>query len=95
MNRIDRISAIIVMLQSRSVVRAADIAKRFDISLRTVYRDMSSLYETGVPLCGDAGVGYSLIEGYKLPPLMFTQAEALAFVTAGKFAEQPPDLGNT
>ena len=95
MNRVDRISAILVMLQSRSVVRAVDIAKRFDISLRTVYRDMSSLYEAGVPICGDAGVGYSLIDGYRLPPLMFTQAEALAFVTAGKFVEQLTDIENT
>ena len=83
------------MLQSRLVIRASDIAKRFDVSLRTVYRDIGTLYEAGVPICGDAGIGYSLIEGYRLPPLMFTQAEALAFVTAGKFVEQLTDTENS
>lgn len=91
MNRIDRISAILVLLQSRPVVRAADMSERFDVSLRTIYRDIHTLSEAGVPICGDAGIGYSLVEGYRLPPLMFTVEEALAFVTAEKFIEQLAD----
>ncbi|CDN30827.1 Predicted transcriptional regulator [Mucinivorans hirudinis] len=91
MNRIDRISAMLIQLQSRPVVRAADMAERFGVSIRTVYRDVRSLCEAGVPICGDSGVGYSLVEGYRLPPLMFTKEEALAFVTAGKFVEQLTD----
>ena len=91
MNRLDRISAILVLLQSRPVVRAADVAERFEVSLRTVYRDLRTLAEAGVPICGEAGIGYSLVEGYKLPPLMFTVEEALAFVTAEKFVEQLTD----
>lgn len=84
MNRLNRISAILIQLQSRKVVRAQDIADRFEISLRTVYRDIRSLEEAGIPLVGEAGVGYSLAEGYRLPPVMFSREEATAFVTAEK-----------
>jgi predicted DNA-binding transcriptional regulator YafY len=91
MNRLDRISAILVALQSRSVVKAQGLAERFGVSVRTVYRDIRTLEQAGVPVCGDAGVGYSLIEGYRLPPLMFTPEEALAFLTAEKFVEQMTD----
>lgn len=91
MNRLDRISAILVQLQSRPVVRAVDMADRFGVSIRTIYRDIRSLGEAGVPICGDSGIGYSLVEGYRLPPLMFTKEEALAFVTAGKFIEHLTD----
>jgi biotin operon repressor len=66
MNRIDRISAILIQLQSRRVVKASDIADRFGISLRTVYRDVRSLEEAGIPIIGEAGVG--LLPGGWLPP---------------------------
>jgi predicted DNA-binding transcriptional regulator YafY len=91
MNRIDRISAILIQLQSRRVVKASDIADRFGISLRTVYRDVRSLEEAGIPVIGEAGVGYSLVEGYRLPPIMFTREEATAFLTAEKFVEKMTD----
>lgn len=91
MNRIDRISAILIQLQSRRVVKAADIADRFSISLRTVYRDVNTLIEAGVPIIGEAGVGYSIMDGYRLPPVMFTKEEATAFLTAEKFIEKLTD----
>jgi len=91
MNRIDRISAILIQLQSRRVVKAADIAERFNISLRTVYRDIRTLEEAGIPLIGEAGVGYSIMDGYRLPPIMFTKEEATAFLTAEKFVEKLTD----
>jgi predicted DNA-binding transcriptional regulator YafY len=91
MNRIDRISAILIQLQSRRVVKAADIAERFNISLRTVYRDVKTLEEAGIPLIGEAGVGYSIMDGYRLPPVMFTKEEATAFLTAEKFVEKLTD----
>ncbi|MFD2871386.1 helix-turn-helix transcriptional regulator [Mucilaginibacter ximonensis] len=91
MNRIDRISAILIQLQSRRVVKASDIAERFNISLRTVYRDIKTLEEAGIPLIGEAGVGYSIMEGYRLPPVMFTKEEATAFLTAEKFVETLTD----
>ena len=95
MNRIDRISAILIQLQSRRVVKAADIAERFNISLRTVYRDVKTLEEAGIPLIGEAGVGYSIMDGYRLPPVMFTREEATAFLTAGKFVEKLTDASTT
>jgi predicted DNA-binding transcriptional regulator YafY len=76
MNRTDRLIAIVLLLHSRKTVRAKDIAQRFDIALRTVYRDMKALNEAGVPIAAEPGEGYSLVEGYYLPPIMFTADEA-------------------
>lgn len=95
MNRIDRISAILIQLQSRKTVKAKDIADRFNISLRTVYRDIKTLEEAGIPLIGEAGIGYSLMEGYRLPPVMFTLEEATAFITAEKLVEKLTDAANS
>ncbi len=91
MNRINRISAILIQLQSKKIVKAQEIADRFNISLRTVYRDISSLEEAGIPIYGEAGVGYSLVDGFKLPPVMFTREEAITFVTAEKLIERFTD----
>lgn len=94
MNRIDRLSAILIQLQSRKTVRAQDIAGRFQISLRTVYRDIRSLEEAGIPIIGEAGIGYSLVEGYRLPPVMFTREEAVSFITAEKLVASLTDTAN-
>ncbi|MEP7238637.1 MAG: YafY family protein [Ferruginibacter sp.] len=91
MNRIDRVTAILIQLQSKKIVKAQEIADRFSISLRTVYRDIKALEESGVPLAGEAGVGYSIMEGYRLPPVMFTREEAIAFLTAEKMVEKLTD----
>lgn len=92
MNRIDRVSAILIQLQSRRIVKAIDVAERFNISLRTVYRDIKTLEEAGIPIIGEAGVGYSIMDGYRLPPVMFTREEATAFLTAEKFVEKLTDV---
>ena len=91
MNRIDRVTAILIQLQSTKIVKAQDIADRFGISLRTVYRDIRTLEEAGVPLIGEAGIGYSIMDGYRLPPVMFTMQEATAFLTAEKLIEKITD----
>jgi predicted DNA-binding transcriptional regulator YafY len=72
-------------------VKGQDIADRFNISLRTAYRDIRALEESGVPIVSEAGVGYSLMDGYKLPPVMFTKEEAIAFLTAEKLIEKFTD----
>lgn len=95
MNRLERISALLVQLQSRPVVKASHMAQRFNVSLRTIYRDMQTLLEAGVPICGNSGIGYSLVEGYRLPSLMFTKEEATAFLTAEKIIEQLTDAQNS
>ncbi|MTI22619.1 YafY family transcriptional regulator [Fulvivirga sp. RKSG066] len=91
MNRIDRLSAILIQLQSKKVVKAHEIAERFDISLRTVYRDVRALEEAGVPIGAEAGVGYFLMEGYNLPPVKFSKEEAGAILMATKLAEKNTD----
>ncbi|MGL1956803.1 MAG: YafY family transcriptional regulator [Colwellia sp.] len=91
MNRINRISATLIQLQSKRVVKAKDIADRFSISLRTVYRDIKTLEEAGIPILSEAGIGYSIMNGYKLPPIMFTKEEATALLTAEKFIEKMSD----
>jgi predicted DNA-binding transcriptional regulator YafY len=95
MNRFDRLTAILIQLQSKRIVKAQEIADRFEISLRTVYRDLKSLEEAGVPLIGELGVGYSLVEGYKLPPVMFNRDEAIAFQFAEKIVEKYADHANS
>lgn len=91
MNRFDRVTSILIQLQSRKVVKAQDLAERFGVSLRTIYRDIRSLEEAGVPLYGEAGIGYSMADGYRLPPVIFTKDEAIAFLTAEKLIEKLTD----
>lgn len=91
MNRLERMSAILIKLQSRPLVTAREIADQFSVSLRTVYRDIRSLEESGVPICGEAGLGYSLVEGFRLPPLMFTPEEAISFLMAEKLLSHHAD----
>jgi predicted DNA-binding transcriptional regulator YafY len=91
MNRTDRLVAMVLFLQGRRVVRAEDLAARFEISIRTVYRDIAALGEAGVPISGEAGVGYCLMKGYQLPPVMFTAEEASAFFVGGELVKQFTD----
>lgn len=77
MNRTDRLLAIILELQAQGQLRADDLAAIFETSKRTIYRDMQALAEAGVPIVSMTGRGYSLMEGYFLPPLRFTTEEAL------------------
>jgi predicted DNA-binding transcriptional regulator YafY len=91
MTRLDRLVSTIMLLQSRRIVRAWEISKHFGISVRTVYRDINALAEAGVPIAAEAGEGYSLVEGYHLPPVMFTREEAGALLMGGKFAEHLTD----
>ena len=91
MNRTDRLVAMVMHLQGRRVVRAAELAAHFEVTERTIYRDISALGEAGVPICGEAGVGYSLMKGYQLPPVMFTAEEASALFVGGELVKQFTD----
>lgn len=92
--RFQRIVAIYFQLQGKSIVKAQDLADRFDVSLRTIYRDMRSLEQAGIPIYGEAGTGYSLTEGYKLPPTSFTPEEILSLAASEKLMQKfvDPDM---
>ena len=91
LKRFDRIVAILIQLQSKKIVRAQELADRFGVSLRTVYRDIRTLETSGVPIVSEAGVGYSIMDGYRLPPVMFTREEAGSFVAAEKLMQKFTD----
>ncbi len=91
MNRIDRLQAILTTLQSKRIVTAKMLAEKFEVSVRTIYRDIRSLEEGGIPIGAEAGIGYYIMEGYHLPPVMFTHEEARALLMASKMVEQMTD----
>ncbi|TDO84073.1 putative DNA-binding transcriptional regulator YafY [Flavobacterium chryseum] len=93
--RFDRIVAILIQLQSKKIVKAQELADRFEVSLRTIYRDIRTLEAAGVPIYSEAGVGYALMEGYRLPPVMFTREEISSFIAAEKLMQKftDPALG--
>lgn len=80
MRRAERLFRLVRELRSRSVSRAEDLAAYFEISVRTVYRDIAHLQASGLPIDGEAGVGYILRPGFDLPAMTFTfeQLDALA-----------------
>lgn len=80
MRRADRLFQVIQLLRRRHVITAAAIADELEVSERTVYRDIADLVRSGVPIAGEAGVGYTLRKGFDLPPLMFTEEEIEALV---------------
>lgn len=87
MNRIDRLFGILILLQSKKHVSAESIASRFEISVRTVYRDVKALSEQGVPLSFEPNKGYFIVQGYFLPPVSFNTDEASALFMMERFIE--------
>ena len=84
MNRIDRLFSIMTRLQARGQVRAADLADIYEVSIRTIYRDIAALSESGVPIVSLPGRGYSLVDGYFLPPLLLSTREATALALGAR-----------
>jgi predicted DNA-binding transcriptional regulator YafY len=82
MKRVERLTGILTTLQSKQIVTGTELSKKYGISVRTIYRDIRSLEESGVPIVIEDGKGYSLVPGYSVPPIMFSQEEANALVTA-------------
>jgi predicted DNA-binding transcriptional regulator YafY len=91
MNRIERLTAVLIHLQSKKNVTAQEIANRFNISKRTVYRDIRALEEAGIPIGSEAGVGYFIVDSYYLPPVAFSKEEASALLIANKLTEKLTD----
>ncbi|MBY9078157.1 YafY family transcriptional regulator [Paenibacillus sp. HN-1] len=91
MNKTERQLAITLELQRSRMLRAEDLAAQFETSVRTIYRDIQALSEAGVPIIGAPGQGYSLMEGYFLPPVGFTAEEAVALLLGTDFVGQRLD----
>lgn len=89
--RLSRLTAILTQLQSKRIVTAKGIAEKHNVSIRTVYRDIRTLEKSGIPIVTEEGKGYSIMEGYKLPPVMFTQEEANALITAEQLIQKNKD----
>ncbi len=85
MNRTDRLLAIVLELQRKRSQRAEDLAAIFETSKRTIYRDIQALCESGVPVIAQPGHGYSLVEGYFLPPVTFSADEATMLLLGSEF----------
>ena len=88
MRRADRLFQIVQLIRGRRLTTAKWLAQRLDVSERTVYRDVADLQYQGVPIEGEAGVGYRLGQGFDLPPLIFTPREAQALVVMTRVAQQ-------
>ena len=97
MRRADRLFHIIQLIRGRRLTTAAYLAQRLEVSERTIYRDVADLQHQGVPIDGEAGVGYRLGAGFDLPPMMFTQDEAKALVASVRVAQVwlDPALGQS
>ena len=91
MRRADRLFEIIQIMRRKGLTRAADLSEELEVSERTIYRDISDLMSTGVPIEGEAGVGYVLREGFDLPPLMFKESEIEALVLGARIVESWAD----
>ncbi|EIM75156.1 YafY family transcriptional regulator [Nitratireductor sp. L1-7-SE] len=84
MRRADRLFQIVQHLRGGRLVTARLLSERLEVSERTIYRDIADLQSTGVPIDGEAGVGYLMREGFELPPLMFTRDEIVALVAGAR-----------
>ena len=80
--RLSRLTAILTQLQTKRLLTSTLLAEKFGVSIRTIYRDMKALEQAGVPIITEEGRGYSLMEGYKIPPVMFTESQANALILA-------------
>ncbi len=93
MHRTDRLFQIVQLIRGRRLTTAAYLAERLEVSQRSVYRDIAALLAQGVPIEGEAGVGYRMRRGFDLPPLMFSTQEAQALVACVRVASLRIDVG--
>lgn len=82
LQRLSRLTAILTTLQTKRLITATELSRKFGVSVRTIYRDIRALESSGVPIFTEEGKGYSLVEGYRLPPVSFSESEANALITA-------------
>lgn len=91
MNHLSRLLAILTILKSKKLVTGSELAKKFEVSVRTIYRDIKKLEGSGVPIISIEGKGYSILEGYNIAPIMFDEKEVSALITAEKLISKSND----
>lgn len=91
MSQLSRLISILTLLKSKRILTATELSEKFDVSLRTSYRDIRKLEESGVPIITIEGKGYSLMDGYTVAPVQFTEKQANALITAVHLVNQTND----
>jgi predicted DNA-binding transcriptional regulator YafY len=91
LKRLSRLTSILTILQSKKIITAKNLAEKFEVSPRTIYRDIRALEKSGVPIFVEEGKGFSIMDGYKIPPVMFTEEEANALLTMELIAKSSKD----
>ena len=90
-SRLSRLTSILLKLQTKSCISVKQLSEEFQVSTRTIYRDIHSLEQSGVPIMLVEGQGYALMEGYIIPPVMLTESEANALIIAEKIISKTKD----
>ena len=91
LNKTERLFALVLLLQNRPNMTSRDLAEHFGVSRRTIFRDLRTLGESGVPLTYAEEGGYEILEGYQLPPLMLSAREAATLLVGTAFTTLQPD----
>ena len=91
MSQLSRLISMLTLLKSKRLLTATELAKKYDISVRTVYRDIRKLEEAGIPVYSIEGRGYSLVDNYTVAPVQFTEKQANALITAQHIVNQSKD----
>jgi predicted DNA-binding transcriptional regulator YafY len=91
-SRLSRLTAILTQLQTKRLLTATSLADKFNVSVRTIYRDIRALEQAGVPILTEEGKGYTLMEGYKIPPVMFSESQANALILAEQLVLKNKDI---
>ena len=91
MSQLSRLISILTLLRSKGVLTATELSEKFEVSVRTIYRDIRKLEESGVPVITIDGRGYTLLEGYNVAPVQFTEKQANALITAQHLVNQTHD----
>lgn len=92
MSQLSRLISILTLLRSKRLLTASELAVKFDVSLRTIYRDIRKLEEAGIPVYTIEGRGYSLVDNYTVAPVHFTEKQANALITAQHIISQSKDV---
>jgi len=91
MSQLSRLISILTLLKSKRLLTATELSKKFDVSIRTIYRDIRKLEEAGIPIITIDGRGYSLMDGYTIAPVQFSEKQANALITAQHLVNQSND----